>query len=197
MSDAAIVLCGGRSKRMGRDKASLPFGGETMLERVVRVVSAVTPEVVLAAREDQEVRGGLGAVARDRDGEIGPLAGIAAGLRAVRSERAFVSGCDAPFLSAGVVRRLLDLARGFDAAVPLVDGFHMTACAVYAKSCVPAAERLLAARRLRPLYLVESMRARIVAPEELEDVDPELRCFRTCNTPEEYEAALREAGLAR
>jgi molybdopterin-guanine dinucleotide biosynthesis protein A len=80
--------------------------------------------------------------------------------------------------------------------VPLVDGFHMTTCAVYAKSALPAARRLLADRRLRPLYLVEAVRARIVSPDDLRDADPALDSFRNCNTPEEYERALADAGLA-
>lgn len=193
MTEAAIVLCGGRSRRMGRDKASLPFLGETLLRRVVRTMRSAVDEVVLVAREGQELGEAQEPVARDPAEGLGPLAGIAAGLRAVRAERAFVTACDAPFLTPGVVRRLLDLSRGFDAAVPLVGGFHMTTCAVYARRCAEAAERLIAERRLRPLFLVEAVRARIVLPEELRDVDPDLACFLTCNTPAEYEAALARA----
>jgi molybdopterin-guanine dinucleotide biosynthesis protein A len=194
VSEAGIVLCGGRSRRMGRDKASLPFLGETLLARVVRAVRGAVGEVVLVAREGQDLGEAREPVARDPAEGLGPLAGIAAGLRAVRAERAFVTGCDAPFLTPAVVRRLLDLSRGFDAAVPLAGGFYMTTCAVYARACAEVAERLVARRRMRPLFLVEAVRTRIVAPEELSDVDPELLCFLTCNTPEEYEAALRRAG---
>jgi len=196
VSVGAVVLCGGFSRRMGRDKASLPFGRETLLERVVRAVAAAVPEVVLVAREGQEVPAGLAPVARDPARGFGPLAGIAAGLRALRAERAFVTACDAPFLAVPFVRRLLALAEGWDAAVPVVDGFHMTAAAVYAASVAPVAERLVRERRLRPLFLVQSVNARLVRPEELEDADPGLKSLRSCNTPEEYRAALAEAGLA-
>ena len=101
-----------------------------------------------------------------------------------------------PFLETAYVARLLELARGHDAAVPLVGGFHMTTSAVYARGVLPVAERLLAERRLRPLFLVEAVDARIVTASELRDVDPDLKSLRNCNTPEEYKAALRDAGLS-
>lgn len=174
---------------MGRDKGSLPFGPETLLARMKRILREAVPELVVVAREGQAIE----ADARDPGEGLGPLAGIAAGLGAVRAERAFVTGCDAPLLRPEVVRRLLDLARGFDAAVPLLGGFHMTTAAVYARSVAPVAAQLVRERRLRPLFLVEAVRARIVRPEELADLDPGLESFLSCNTPEEYEALLRKA----
>ena len=90
------------------------------------------------------------------------------------------------------MRRILDLSRGHAAAVPLVGGFHMTTAAVYSKGVLPAARKLLAEKRLRPFFLVEAVKARIVTEEELRDVDPELLSFRTCNTPEEYQQWVKE-----
>jgi molybdopterin-guanine dinucleotide biosynthesis protein A len=194
MGEAALVLAGGFSRRMGRDKWSLPFGGETLLERTVRIVREVVPEVWVVAREGQGVRGRF-QVARDPAEGKGPLAGIAAGLGAMQAERAFVTSCDVPFLAPALVRRLLDLSRGHAAAVPFVGGYHMTTAAVYSKEALPAARRLLAEGRLRPFFLVEELKARIVTAEELRDADPSLASFRNCNTPEEYRAALRDAGL--
>ncbi|HEX5136544.1 MAG TPA: molybdenum cofactor guanylyltransferase [Planctomycetota bacterium] len=194
MKEAALVLCGGFSRRMKRDKWSLPFGDETLLERTVRIVREVVPEVWVVAREGQGVRGPF-QVARDPAEGFGPLAGIAAGLEAMEAERAFVTSCDVPFLRPGPVRRLLDLSRGHLAAVPFVDGYHMTTAAVYAREALPVARRLLAEGRLRPFFLVEELKARIVTVEEIRDADPELESFRNCNTPEEYRAALRDAGL--
>ena len=188
---AAIVLCGGRSRRMGRDKASLPFGDETLLQRVVRIVSEVADEVVLVAREGQEVPEGH-RIARDSAEGLGPLAGLAAGLEALDAERAFLTSCDVPFLDPAHIRRMLELSIGHPVAVPLVDGHHMTTSAVYAKEVLPLAQKLVAERRLRPLFLIEAVDARIVMPDEL----PGLQSFRDCNTPEAYELALRDAGIA-
>jgi molybdopterin-guanine dinucleotide biosynthesis protein A len=194
MADSAIVLCGGRSTRMGCDKASLPFGGETLLARVVRTVSRVVDEVVLVAREGQVLPRGFDA-ARDTAEGLGPLAGVAVGLRAVSFDYAFVTACDAPFLQPALIRRLLDLARGYDAAVPRVDGYTMTTAAVYARSVAPIAEALVAERRLELRSLLDRVRTRVVSADELVDVDPSLASFVNCNTPESYESALREGGV--
>lgn len=194
MGEAALVLCGGFSRRMGRDKGSLPFGNETLLERTVRLVGQVVTEVWVVAREGQGVRGHP-RIARDPAEGNGPLAGLAAGLEAMKAERAFLTSCDVPFLRPQLVRRLLDLSRGHAATVPFVGGYHMTTAAVYSRAALPVARRLLAEKRLRPLFLVEELKARIVTEAELRDVDPDLESFRNCNTPEEYRSALRAAGL--
>lgn len=176
---------------MGRDKYALDFGGETLLERTVRILEGVVDEVVVVAREGQDVE----AAVRDSAEGLGPLAGLAAGLGAMEAERAFLASCDAPFLKQAYVRHMLDLSAGHDAAVPLVDGFHMTTAAVYAKSVLPVARRLLEERRLRPLFLIQEVDTRIVSEEELREIDPELSSLRNCNTHDAYMEALRDAGL--
>ncbi len=190
----AIVLCGGQSRRMGRDKASLPFGDETLLERIVRIVSPIVDEVVVAARADQSVPGDFDVV-RDPPGAESPMAGLVAGLRTVRAERLFVTACDAPLLSAPFVERLFELSEGYEVAVPRVDGHHMVLTAIYARAVLPRAEALLEAARLRPFYLLEQSATRIIEADELRDVDPELDGLSDCDTPEAYAWALERAGL--
>lgn len=192
---SAIVLCGGRSSRMGRDKASLPFGDELLLLRVVRLVREVADDVVLVAREGQALPAGLKA-ARDPAEGLGPLAGIAAGLGAITGERAFVAACDMPLLRPALARRLIELSQGVDACVPVVDGFAVPTCAVYAKSTEQRARALVLARQLRPMALLESVDTRFVEGDELRDVDPELVSFLDCDSEEDYKAALRAAGIA-
>jgi molybdopterin-guanine dinucleotide biosynthesis protein A len=180
---------------MGRDKASLAFGDETLLLRVLRLVREVASDVVLVAREGQLLPGGLAAV-RDPAEGLGPLAGIAAGLGAVSGERAFVAACDMPLLRPALARRLLELSRGFDACVPVIEGFAVPTCAVYAKAAAARARELVARRELRPKALFDSVRTRFVAGDELRDVDPELLSFLDCDTEADYQAALRAAGLS-
>ncbi|NUQ65883.1 MAG: molybdenum cofactor guanylyltransferase [Pirellulales bacterium] len=194
VSTGGIVLCGGKSRRMGQPKATLPFGSELMLQRVVRLVGqAVGPIVVVAAEGQQlpplpkEVR-----IARDRHPDRGPLEGLTAGLRALPDDvdAAFVSACDLPLLKPHFIRRLLDLVPGFDVAVPHVGGFDEPLCAVYRKSVLPEIETLLAENRRRPVFLFERVRTRRVTAEELADMDPELQSLQNTNTPEAYRAAL-------
>lgn len=191
MSQAAIILAGGFSRRMGRDKASLPWNGKTLVEHVASVVEPLVDEVVVVLREGQPLPAPLPfPIARDPAEGHGPLAGLAAGLEAVSSGRAFLTACDAPFLKPELVAKLLGLEG--DAVVPVVDGRWMVTTAVYARALLPRARALIAAGRLRPRFLAEEAGARLVT--DLRDVDPGLSSFRSCNTREEYEAALRDAG---
>jgi len=181
---------------MGRDKALLSWGDLTLLEHVAALVAEVVPEVVLVARADQTFPFPKPyPIARDSADGLGPLAGLAAGLAAIDAERAFLVSCDVPFLRPALVQRLLELSDGYDAAVPEIDGFPMVTSAVYSKAALPVARELLAAGRLRPRFLLDSLKTRMVTADELRDVDPDLWSFRNCNTPEEYAAALRDAGL--
>jgi molybdopterin-guanine dinucleotide biosynthesis protein A len=197
MSQAALVLCGGFSERMGRDKARLPFGGETLLERIVGIVSPCVDEVWLVAREGQEIPANrkLGLrVARDPAEGLGPLAGLAAGLRAIAAERAFAVSCDLPLLQEKLVRGLLDLATGSRAAIPRVAGHPVPTCAVYSKALVAELDVMLAAGERRPRAILELPGTRSLSEDEVRTYDPALLSFRDCNTPERYREILALAG---
>ena len=197
-SCAGIVLCGGKSTRMGSSKALLPFGPETMLQRVVRLVREVAEPIVVVAALDQELpelpRSVI--VTRDERQARGPLEGLRAGLKALPSDvdATYVTSCDVPLLVPDFAREMLDLARGYDVAVMEIDGFTHPLSAVYRRSTLPFVEDLLAKDRLRPVFLFEAVKTRRVRPEEITS-DPDLRTLRNLNTPEDYERALVEAGL--
>lgn len=185
---------------MGRPKAWLPFGGEVMLPRVARLLAEAVHPVVVVAAPDQDVPPLPGdvAVVRDEERGRGPLQGLAAGLAALhgKAEAAYLSSCDVPFLKPAFVRRLIDLLDGFAVCVPRVGDYHHPLAAVYRTGVIESAHRLLVERRLRPFFLFETVPTRVVAADELADVDPTFQTLRNLNTPEEYEAALREAGFA-
>src|SRR5262245_45463245 len=106
-----IVVCGGQSKRMGRPKAWLPFGGELMLPRIVRILCSVVDPIVVVASLAQELPPlpGSVTVVRDKQEGRGPLQGLSAGLHALdgRVNAAYASSCDVPFLAPGFVRRMI------------------------------------------------------------------------------------------
>ena len=198
MAEAGIVLCGGKSSRMGSSKALLPFGSETMLQRVVRLLREVVSPIVVVAALDQELpalpRDVI--IARDEREARGPLEGLRAGLKALPEdvEKAYVTSCDVPLLVPNFVRQMLDLARGYDVAVMEIDGFTHPLSAVYRRGTLPLVDDLLAQDRLRPVFLFEAVKTRRVRPEEM-TADPELRTLRNLNTREDYERALLDAGL--
>ena len=195
-----IILCGGRSTRMGTSKAMLPFGPETMLQRVVRLLGGVVSPIVAVAAVEQELPE-LPAhviVTRDEREGRGPLEGLRAGLKTLPDDvdAAYVTSCDVPLLVPGFVDQMLELASGYDVAVMEIDGFTHPLSAVYRRTTLAHIEGLLAQDRLRPLFLFDAVKTRRVRPEEI-TADPDLRTLRNLNTPEDYQDALREAGLSR
>jgi len=193
-----VVLCGGKSTRMGSSKALLPFGPETMLQRVVRLLSEVVSPIVIVAALDQDLPplpAGV-IVARDENEGRGPLEGLRAGLKALPNtvDAAYVTSCDVPLLETGFVRQMIDLASDYDIAVMEIDGFTHPLSAVYRRATLPSVEDLLANNRLRPVFLFDAAKTRRVKPEEMTS-DPDLRTLRNLNTREDYERALAEAGL--
>ncbi len=186
---------------MGRPKAWLPFAGELMLPRVVRLLAEVVQPLVVVAAPDQEVPplpAGVDVV-RDEEKGRGPLQGLAAGLAALRgrADAAYLSSCDVPFLRPAFVRRLLSLLGDAAICVPHVGDYHHPLAAVYCLEVADAVARLLAEDRLRPFFLFEAVPTRVVEAGELADVDPTFQSLRNLNTPEDYEAALREAASGR
>jgi molybdopterin-guanine dinucleotide biosynthesis protein A len=192
-SYGGIVLAGGKSTRMGTSKAMLPFGPETMLQRVVRLLGEVVAPIVVVAAVDQELPELLPdvIVTRDEQEGRGPLEGLRAGLKALPHDvdAAYVTSCDVPLLVPGFVRQMIELADGYDIAVMDIDGFAHPLSAIYKRSTLPRVEDLLSNDQLRPVFLFDAMKTRRIGPEEI-TADPDLRTLRNLNTPEDYERAL-------
>jgi molybdopterin-guanine dinucleotide biosynthesis protein A len=181
---------------MGKPKAWLPFAGELMLPRVVRLLGQVVQPIVVVAAPGQDVPPlpNEVAIVRDEEKGRGPLEGLAAGLAYLtgKVDAAYLSSCDVPFLIPAFVRRLIDLLENHAICVPRVgDRFHPLA-AVYRIGVLGTVRELLAENRLRPVFLFDQVSTRIVSVDELADVDPRLQSLRNLNTPEEYDAAVNE-----
>ena len=202
MEQGAIILCGGKSSRMGRDKATLPFGPEQMLQRVVRLLGQVVDlgKIVVVAAPGQtlpELPVGV-SVAHDSRQARGPLEGLAAGLRSLsgRADAVYATSCDVPLLVPSFVERMFDLLGEYDIAVPRDGQHHHPLAAVYRLTVLAHVQKLLDADRLRPRFLFDEVNTREVPVEELRSVDPQLSTLENLNHPEDYRAALVAAGFA-
>ena len=195
-----IVLCGGKSTRMGVPKHPLPFGNETMLERVVRILSEVVSPIVVVAAPNQELPSlpEEVLVVRDEHEERGPMEGLAVGLSAFPPgvQAAYVSSCDVPLLKPDFVRRIVTSLEHHDMAIPREEKYHHPLAAVYRTRLVGTIRGLIAEDRMRPYYLLEKCDARVIEVNELREVDPNLDSLRNMNRPDEYQAALKDAGLS-
>ena len=200
MNAGGIVLCGCRSTRMGSSKALLQFGGETMLQRVVRLLGTVVSPLVVVAAPGQEMPAlpAFVTVTRDEQEGRGPLEGLRAGLKALPHdvELAYVTSCDVPLLVPAFVERMVQLLGEHDISVMEIDGFAHPLSAVYRRRTLVQVEALLAADRLRPAYLFEAVSTRRVQPAEMAEVDPQLLTLRNLNTPQDYADALAIAGIS-
>jgi molybdopterin-guanine dinucleotide biosynthesis protein A len=179
---------------MGRDKATLPFGRTTLLERVLARLAPVVEEVVLVSRRDQALPPLPPGIrhAHDPVEDLGPLGGLLPGLAASTADVVFLTGCDTPFLVPAFVELLFARLGAADVAVPEAEGFVHPLAAVYRVGVRPEVERLLAAERLRPAHLYERVATVRVPEADLRAVDARLDSLRNLNTPEAYAAALAE-----
>jgi len=192
---AGIVLCGGRSQRMGREKATLPFGDEFLLQRVVRLLGAVANPIVVVAAGLQQLPALPDEVmiARDEQPDLGPLQGIHAGVERLGDggTLAYITSCDVPFLQAEFVRLLAARADDVDVVIPRDRQFHHPLAAIYRVAAIrPRIAKLLASGRRRPLCLLEGLRVRQIDVAELQAVDPQLDTLVNLNYPEEYARAI-------
>ena len=200
---AGIVLCGGNSRRMGQSKALLPFGNESMLQRVIRIMSQVTSPIV-AVKADNQALPPLPEqllITQDRTPGQGPLEGIRMGLHALKQHpghthaAAYVTSCDVPLLQPAFIQAVANCLGDADAAVVVEDGFRHPLAAVYRTSVIPVIDSLLEAGKRRPLFLFDQVKTVLVSTQDLLEADPELDSLANLNEPEDYLAALRRAGI--
>jgi molybdopterin-guanine dinucleotide biosynthesis protein A len=185
-----FILVGGKSRRMGTDKAMLDLGGRKFVQIIAEALCAVAeqPRLVGAAYECSGCN--LPNVA-DVYPEWGALGGLHAALSACSKAWAAVVACDLPFVTGDLFLRLASFRDSVDAVAPLqADGWPQPLCAFYnAGTCGPVAEKLIAAGERRPRALLEDVHTRWVSPEEISDIEGSSLFFTNVNTPEEYEDA--------
>lgn len=190
MTVSAAIMAGGRSTRMGQDKAWIELDGEPIIARVAEVLAQVADEVIIVANEPRYESLGL-RVVHDRYPAGGALGGIVTGVGAASHDTVLVAACDMPFLDAAVWNVLLGHAGEADAVVPRIGGEYETLHALYTKACLPHMARSLAENRLRVVSFFEAVRVLAIDEPELRAADPTLRAFTNVNTPEELASALR------
>ena len=175
---------------MGQDKGSLPFGDETMMERIVRLVQDLADEVIVVGRRDQ-----VGVTIHDAVEDQGPLSGIAAGLAASATDLNVVVACDMPLIRPAVLRRLLEAVDNNDACVAIIDGHASALCGVYRSRVAAEAQALLDSGERRMMRLLDRVQTKRVDAALLRDIDPELDTFVSVDTADKYQWALARTSL--
>jgi molybdenum cofactor guanylyltransferase len=182
-----LVLAGGRSTRMRRDKATLSYQGRNQLDRAMELLASCVERAFVSVRPDQRAepaRAQYPQVVDAHEG-LGPIAGIAAAQALAPAAAWLVLGCDLPYLDAGVVAHLIahrDPARSATAYRSSHDGLPEPLCAIYEPhSAAAILERISAGKSCPRKFLIQS--------DALILEQPDPRALDNINTPEEYRAA--------
>ena len=196
---SGIVLAGGRSRRLGRDKAVEPFGGQPLIRRVIERIEPLTAETVVvvadAARGEALPLAEGERVALDIYPDCGSLGGIFSGLSAASAPWGLVVACDMPFLNRQLFEYMLSLRDGWDAVVPLPGDYPEPTHALYSRECLPHIEVKLQANDLKISGFFDQVKVRYLTENEVRRFDPDLHSFFNVNSPEDL-ALARELSLA-
>jgi molybdopterin-guanine dinucleotide biosynthesis protein A len=194
MHVTGVVLAGGKSRRMGRDKAFLPFGPGLLIERVIEAVRQVTAEVILITNTPEQYRRFGLPVFSDVIPEAGSLGGIYTGLISARTPYSLCLACDMPFVKATFLRFLCDTAAEADVVVPRNAEDFQPLCAMYSQVCREPIRRQIEAGRLKITGFFNQVRVRVVDGDLLARYDLHDIMFFNANTPQEYERARLISG---
>lgn len=201
---SGVVLAGGENRRMGGiHKALLSIGGEAMIQRQIRTLSAICSEIVVVTNDAERFAPVVGTSVRivpDVYRGKGPLAGMHAAMTAVRNEYVWVVGCDMPFLCAEAADRMLTRLQYniLDAVIPRLNDKLHPLHGVYSTSCAKEAANLLEAGTYRVMELFGRIRWEPFFDSEFTALGIDLKFAVNTNTPEEWnEAVSMEGGEPR
>lgn len=187
MAVSGIILAGGRSSRMGRDKSLLELNNETIIERTVRELKDVTDEIVIASNSNMKY--GLPGITEVPDiyPGRGPLAGLHAGLAAVKNQYAFVISCDMPFFIKELAIFLLTKRDSYDVVVPRVQGWLQPLCAVYSRQCLEPIEGCLRADIRKVYQFYRQVKVLELEEDTLRQFGNLDKLFLNLNTSDQYQ----------
>jgi molybdenum cofactor guanylyltransferase len=192
MKITGIILAGGKSSRMGTNKALLTIEGKTVIERIVDQLDQIVDEIIVVTNHFHDYEFLQLPMAEDKRKGMGPLAGIEAGLNASTTERNLVVACDMPFISIDLGKYLLTLLDQYQAAVPENSGQLHPLFAAYRKDVLEAVSKSLNENQLRIRQLLQTIHVKIIKSELLDSlaISTEEIYFFNMNHPNEYHEAI-------
>jgi molybdopterin-guanine dinucleotide biosynthesis protein A len=189
-----VLLAGGKSRRMGQDKRFLELEGQTLLERAISRLEQIFADIlVVVAEPDPQLALLRHAVVTDLIPGCATLGGLYTGLSLARHPRIFACACDMPFLDRAVIERMIRLSQGADVVMAKLATGLQPMHAIYSKACLPYLERMARANQLKVQELATetALTVRLVAENELVDLDPRFLSFLNINTQADLEFARK------
>ncbi|MCB9136386.1 MAG: molybdenum cofactor guanylyltransferase [Anaerolineales bacterium] len=193
MKGLSLVLqAGGKSSRMGRDKALVPFRGMTMVEYILQHTEGLAQDTIIITNTPEQYRFLGVPLFPDVIPDWGALGGLYSAIYHASQETCLVLACDMPFVNQSFLRHLLSLLPGYDAVIPHLDptGNKMPAFAepfraAYRKSCLGSIKEAIGEGHRRVISFFPQMNIRFIDRQEIEVFDPGLKTFFNVNTPED------------
>jgi molybdenum cofactor guanylyltransferase len=180
-----MILSGGKSLRMGEDKAFIEIDGIPIIQRTCNLFWELFREIIIVTNQRELYLHLRATVHEDLFSNAGALGGLYTGLIYSSFPYAFTVACDMPFLKSSVIRYLSQQVEGYDVVVPKTeDGLHPLH-AIYSKDCIATIQKALHENKRRIIDFYPSVRVRMVESKEIVSIDPELQSFINLNTPEE------------
>lgn len=187
---SAMVLAGGKSRRLGFDKALLALrDGQSLLFSAVKTLGEVAAEVIVVANDASYCESIEARLVPDVYPGKGSLGGIYSGLLSSKYERSLVVACDMPFLNGKLLAYMVSLPRDYDVLIPRLGDVLEPLHAIYSKECLPHMRELLARDHLKIIDFFDRVRVRYVDAPEIDAFDPEHLSFFNVNTPEQLAVA--------
>ncbi len=183
-----IILAGGKSRRMGENKAFLDAGGVSLFERVYGVFTEIFRDIIIVTNDARPFERYGAHLQQDILQDKGALGGLYTGLVHSASYHAFCTACDMPLLNPGVIKYMVKERDAYDVIVPKTrDGLHPLH-AIYSKQCLRPMRRLLDRDDLRIVNFFPQVRVRYIGETEIRKFDPHMRSLINVNTEEEMKA---------
>jgi len=184
-SVTGVVLAGGKSSRMRKNKALLPYLGKKLIDAPIEKMQGIFSRVVLSVKDPADYPEYSLLKIGDQYPQIGPIGGITSTLRS-GIERAFFAACDMPFLNKALIEFICSFSDN-DAVIPLWKGRPEVLHAVYSASLLQHFEEAIRAKRYRITDAFDRVRVHYIEEEEIRRFDPSGNSFRNVNTPSDYE----------
>lgn len=186
------IQAGGRSTRMGRDKALMPLAGRRLVEYVLAQVQGLSDDLFITTNHPAPLKDLHVRLVPDEEPGRGALFGLKTALKAARNDHVLIVACDMPFLERALVEYLLSLAGQADVIIPLIEGEYEPLLAVYqASTCLPAIERSSVRANQRMISFFSEVHVLPVEAEIIQRLDPQGWSFFNINAPGDFAAAER------
>lgn len=189
MDLCAVILCGGQSRRMGRNKSLLEINNQKVIDIMVEEVKQITNNVILIAKDEAAYKHLNIPIYKDRYEDSGPLAGIETAMHHVEAESYLFTACDMPFINKAIYRYLLQFLKDVDAVVPKYEGRVHPLASLYRRTCLPVIQGKLEEGDLRVRSFYDEVNIKFV--DDFKDFDPfhVKKHFFNMNNPDQYKQA--------